>query len=492
MRIEPDDLVALGRDVAPPFEIALTGGVCVLNKIHRLLPSKRLAGRGVYQGREIFVKLFFGKGARRAFSRDKRGTAILHHCGVHTPRLLLETTTARRGGYALLFNYMQNAQPLASSLSGTPSTLPADGNEDMAFPAALAVEALAQLHGHGAVHSDPNLDNFLMSDGRLYLVDGAAIRRTGAALRETSSLKALAAFLAEYPPAADEHAPKLLAHYAAERGWPETSGHRTQSSAQHGSGATPINKVAPVVTRINRLQTELIAARRHRIRRYLTKTERSCTEFRRESSRRKVILAKRSDWNSALAEFANDPQAGLNKAEIIKNGRSATVYRLGVGGKKVVVKRYNVKSSSQRIRRWFKPRPRIAWRNGHRLAFLDIPCAEPIALIERRWGPLRAESWLVMPDHGPLNIQTEVETRGWSEPLLKRVVRLFQVLKIAGLQHRDTKASNFLLQGDKVYLIDYDSLRQHPGSALDIARFLENFDGEAHAQVMKRFEAAGL
>ncbi len=458
----------MGRNLAPPVEVTLVGGLCTLTAIDRLLPGKRLAGRCTYQGRQAFMKLFFGRGAKRARNRDKMGVAILRDSGVHTPELLLETTTAAAGGYALLFEYLENAKPLAgkTSVAELSELVP-------------AVAALARLNGQGALHRDPNLDNFLIDDGRLHLVDGGAIRRKRSALGETSSLKALAALLAEFPPANDHRTPALLARYASERGWPETalpSGLRQASNSGRGK----------------RLHTYLASARRRRIRRYLAKTERNCTEFHRERNWRRLCLAKRDHWNAALAEFAQHPQAGLANAEIIKNGYSATVYRLKLGNTRVVVKRYNLKSAGHRLRRWFKHRARIAWRNGHRLAFLGIPGAQPIALIERRWGPLRAEAWVVMPDCGSLDIHEAVRTRGWSHALLSGVVRIFQDLKTAGLYHGDTKASNFLVEGDDVRLIDYDGLREHPGSKRDIARFLKNFDNEAQAHATRKFNSDGL
>ena len=457
MQLGPDKLISLGRDISPPFEVALADGVCTVTEILRLLPGRRLAARGSHRGQDVFVKLFFGKGAYRACVRDKRGVGLLGCSGVNTPRLLWETATTQRGAFALMFEFLQSACPIETGDS------PEDGDH-----AALAAEALARLHERGATHRDANLDNFMVSDGRLYVVDGAAIRRTPSPLSEKAGLEALAAFLAEYPPAQDHRVPGLLTRYATARKWPERA------------------------DRISRLGAELTAARGRRVRRYLVKTERNCTEFRCESGWRGVCLAKRSCWSEALADFARDPQARLADAEVIKNGRSATVFRLRLEGEPVVVKRYNVKSALHRVRRWFKRRARIAWCNGHRLAFLGIPGAEPVALIERRWGPFLAESWLVMPDCGPVDVRAEVEPRGWSEPVLNGVIRIFQDLKTAGLHHGDTKASNFLIRDGAVHLIDLDGMREYPGSALDVVRFLENFDGKALAQARARFLAAGL
>ena len=457
MQIDLVKLIALGRDVSPPFEIALADGICTVTEIYRLLPGRRLAARGSYRGRDVLVKLFFGKGARRACDRDRQGVEVLRSSGVDSPRLLWETVTTQPGGFALMFEFLKSAQPIGPGES-----------PEVGVQAALAVGALARLHERGATHRDANLDNFMVSDAHLYVVDGAAIRQTPSTLSENASLKALAAFLAEYPPAEDHRVPGLLSRYAAERGWPEQA------------------------VRRSRLDAELTAARRRRVRRYLAKTERDCTEFHCERGWRRVCLARRSHWSGALAEFAQDPEAGLANAEIIKNGRSATVFRLRLDSEWVVVKRYNVKSALHRVRRWFKHRARIAWRNGHRLAFLGIPGAEPVALIERRWGLLRAESWLVMPDCGTLDVQAEVETGGWSEHLLERVARIFLDLKTAGLHHGDTKASNFLVQGGEVCLVDLDGMREYPGSAVDVARFLENFEGKLLAEVRLRFAAEGL
>ena len=457
MQIDLDKLISLGRDVEPPLEIALADGSCTVEKIHRLLPGRRLAAQGNHRGRDVFVKLFFGNGARRACRRDRQGVELLRLSGVETPQFLLETATAQPGGHALVFEFLEQARPIGTG------ECPEVGNH-----AALAAAALARLHGRGAVHRDANLDNFMVSGGRLYVVDGAAVRETRGALGEPASLKALAAFLAEYPPAEDHRVPGLLARYASERGWPDDAGRRS------------------------RLAAELAAARRRRVRRYLAKTERDCTEFHVERGWRRVVLAKRSRWTGALAGFAKDPQARLADAERIKNGRSATVFRLQLDGEPFVVKRYNVKSALHRVRRWFRHRSRIAWRNGHRLAFLGVPGAEPVALIERRRGPLRAESWLVMPDCGPRDIQAEVETRGWADDLLDRVVWIFRDLRTAGLYHGDTKASNFLVQDGVVHLIDLDGMRESPRYAADVARFLRNFDGQALAEVQARLAAEGL
>ena len=182
----------------------------------------------------------------------------------------------------------------------------------------------------------------------------------------------------------------------------------------------------------------------------------------------------------------------LAAAEIIKDGNSATVFRLELAGEPMVVKRYNSKGPMHRIRRWFKPRPRIAWRNGHVLGLLGIPTAEPLALIERRRGPLTADCHLVMRDLGALDLAEETRTCGWRPGRLQQIANLFQQLAAAGLRHGDAKATNFLVHNDQAHLIDLDGLAFAVNQAKDIQRFLDNFDGALRVQAEAKFAESGL
>lgn len=444
----------LGRDVEVPFSIALDGEPCRVQRIFRLLPGRRLTALGHWRGRDLVVKLFMGAGAARYCARERRGVERLAASGTPTPELLGDALAAP-DGRALLFDYLPDARPLAAG--------EAEG-------AMNAVRLLAGLHGHGFTHGDPHLANFLRSGGKLWVVDGDGVGRLWRQ-GELAELRALAEFLAQHPPTLDAWLEKLLAGYADSRNW------------------------AADADRMRRAKRLVATARRRRVRRYLAKTERPCTEFHTASNWRWRCLVKRA-WRSdavLLAEaFARDPEGGLKNAEVIKDGNSATVFRLKLGGLPVVVKRYNIKSLSHRIRRWFKRRALTAWRNGHRLALLAIPTAEPLALVERRWGPLTGRCYLVMADKGDLDLAAEAGTQGWLPGRLDQVTALLAQLKAAELGHGDTKASNFLVHDGRVHLIDLDALSPRRDPAADAARFLDNFDGTLRAQAEAQFAAAGL
>ena len=450
-----------GHGLQPPVTLVCGGEAFHIRRLFRWLPGRRLTAATGWRGREVVLKLFLGRGGQRHCARERRGARRLQASGAPTPRLLADLTAPEVDGGALLFEYLPDSRPIASV-----------GGADAAAEAALAVRALAQLHERGLTHGDAHLDNFIFSRGEVYIVDGDGVAPLRPAT-ERAGLQALAAFLAEFPPHADGRTSDLLACYEQARGWL----------------ADP--------SRIARVQRWLAVARRRRIRRYLPKTERNCTEFILRNDGRHRCLSKRNwAWAEQIARsggsLSQALQGALAAAKVIKDGNSASVFRLELAGEPVVVKRYHSKGPSHRLRRWFKPRPRIAWRNGQVLNLLQIPTAEPLALIERRRGPFTAECHLVMRDLGALDLAAETRAFGWCPDRLEQIANLLQQLAAAGLVHGDTKATNFLIHNDRVHLIDLDGLRVGHNLDADIRRFLDNFDGVLRLDAEAKFVEAGL
>ena len=166
---------------------------------------------------------------------------------------------------------------------------------------------------------------------------------------------------------------------------------------------------------------------------------------------------------------------------MLKAGNSATVVRVRVGDAAYVVKRYNVKSFTHGLRRALRPRPRyrVAWLSGHRLRRLGVATPRPVALLEFRRG-LANVAYLVMEDLGtPRDLREAIAGNGYSSRIGRDVALLFRALGDAQLVHGDTKASNFLVRDEGVYLIDLDAVK--PGiqaRSRDVARFLANWDDQ--------------
>jgi tRNA A-37 threonylcarbamoyl transferase component Bud32 len=482
--LQPVAIAAAGRELPAQFAIslmlaapapALPGEVTADGRVRlmcrqvlRLLPGRRLVARVEVAGRSAVIKLFLGARAERYCRREARGCAWMAAAGVTTPAVLAELKDpgGRGGGgtaRALLFEYLPGARPVSVA--------------DDAGVAAAALQ-LARLHQAGCRHRDLHLHNFLElpDTGEVFVIDGdGVVRRSGAApLDEGRSRTDLAVLCAQRPPLADGALPEVYRSYAAGRGW---------------SDQDPAPQVA--------LAAATRRQRRVRVRRYLKKAQRDCTEYRQQRTWRCWTVAVRDAWDSDLAAFVANPEAPFQAAPTLKSGHSATVIRAHLGSRRCVIKRYNLKGPWHAMRRVLKPTARFrrAWLNGQRLHFLGIPTARPLALVERRFGPVRGVAYLVMEDLGDRDLAGEATEADLSEPRLAQLVELFRALEAAGLVHGDTKASNFLITSDAVALVDLDAM--HPAGRRgnrDLTRFLANFaDRPAlRERLCQAFAAAGL
>lgn len=471
------DLAAAGRDVPARFVVRLViepqagtraplaaGTAVRCEEILRLLPGRRLVARvRTGGGRRAVMKLFLGAGARRYCRREWRGCAIMARAGTATPHFLGRVRAPADDpgtGFGLLFDYVSDARPLD----------PGDGR-----PFEAAAAALGRLHEGGALHRDLHVDNFLCTSGGVLLVDGDGVRPAWfRRVSRRTGLAGLARLCAERPPSADADLERVYERYAGARGW-------TGEAAARRGGASALKRL----TR---------AQRRIRVRRYLAKAQRECTEYHCRRSLRRYFVCVREQLDDGLRRFAADPESVMAQGRVLKAGNSATVVRARIGGRPLIVKRYNHKSFRQALRRALRPLPRYrrAWINGQGLRLLEIPTARPLALVECRAGPFRGRAYLVMEDLGDLDLATEVRDSGLSPARLAQVVALFETLATAGLVHGDTKASNFLIADDRVHLVDLDALSCRGSPAEDRRRFLANFSDDVRARVEAAFTAVGL
>ncbi len=75
----------------PPVDISLplaAGQPLLIQQWLRILPGKRLVGRGEWNGRQVLAKLFIATGAERHWQRESVGIQALQRAGITTPALL--------------------------------------------------------------------------------------------------------------------------------------------------------------------------------------------------------------------------------------------------------------------------------------------------------------------------------------------------------------------------------------------------------------------
>lgn len=461
---QPLDLVGLRaaeRSLVAPFDLALASverGPFVLHceQVLRLLPARRLVAKVAWQNSPAVLKLFFDDAAERYFARELAGLAKLSQAGIATPDILARLNLLG-GACGLLLSYL----PAAETVHW----------QDTAGIEAAA-RLLADLHGQGVWQDDLHLDNFLKSGNEVFAIDGDGVRSARAPLGEKPGFDNLGMLLAQRPPAADDAIERIGRVYCERRGWSLSD------------------------ERLSRLAVAVATRRRQRVRRYLVKVQRDCTEFAVTRTFRQYRVCVRERMTPELLSILEAPELSMSAGARMKTGNSATVVRVTISPREsVVLKRYNVKNVLHGLRRAFKPRARFrrAWINGQRLRFLGIPTAHPLALLEKRAGPWRGVAYLVAEDLGNLDLLTEVGRDGLSDRRCAQVTEIFVNLQRAGLTHSDTKASNFIVSDDRVFLIDLDAMVEGTKRRKkDLARFLQNWEAKERGRFEEAFRQAGL
>lgn len=424
----------------------------------RLLPGKRRVCVGTLDGRAVFAKLYLDtKRGRVHWQRELKGVRAFQQAGIQTAELLYAGELAESGWPVIVLARIP--EPL--SLKRAWEQADDDGREPLLR---RMVSLLAQHHQAGLLQTDMHLDNFVLSQGDIYSLDGAGVMVIGNALGPDGSLENLSLLLAQLDPEWDSRAPELYLRYLAGRGW------------KKGPGPEDLKR------RVRR-------QRKVRWREYQGKLFRECTDFicRKRPGRMEVVV--RDLLSSDLEALLADPDVSFpGRDQALKNGNTCTVWAAEAGGQPLVIKRYNVKSiwhgaklSTRRGRAF------VSWENAHRLRFYGIATPRPIALLKEPRGTLRPVAYFIMewvdgvgahkwfPDP---NVPWEQK-----QDMAERIAKLFGQLKEQRISHGDMKASNILLVAGEPLLIDLDAMRQHSwGSefrkawAKDMHRFMRNWE----------------
>ena len=434
-------LRAGGRRLLAPCAIALDDGSEVaVERWLRILPGKRLTGVGRWNGLTVLAKLFVAaRGAERHWSRECRGIDRLKSHALPTPALLA-SGRLEGAGHFVLTEYLEGA-----------SCPDADSPEALA----QVFETVGRLHARGILQEDVHLGNFLIRNGALSIIDGDAIRPAASDRARLDNLALLFAQLA--PEACDRQKATLLAAYR-----------QSNPDLAVDAGA---------------LAAAIARARAARLADYLGKCLRDCSLFKsaRRADRFFSMVREEADF---LAPLMADPDAWLEQGVPLKQGRSATLALVELEGRKLVIKRYNIKSAGHALSRAWRPsRAWHSWIEAHRLRFLGIPTPRPLALIERRLGPLRGRAWLITEYCEGPNLQERLAgEKSVPAEIGEALRRLFAQLAAERIGHGDLKATNFIWNGRELNLLDLDAMRKYDSEAAwrrawrkDRERFLRNW-----------------
>lgn len=443
MLLTLQQLQQAGQGLSAPFQLAVPGHeTLVCEEVYRHLPGKRLAFRAHWGGAMVLVKLFF---QRKYFDRERAGLKAIAEAGVPCPKEVWSLVDDD-GGYFLATEFLDAAVSLQACYQGlSPSQLKQLLRD--------ALGLISQLHRAGWMQADIHLDNFLLSQGVLHVIDGGGIEP----LR--SPLNNLGLFFAQMTPDYDELVPEVIGAY--------------------GDKAPPFEDVLSAIIRM----------REWRIKHYLAKSTRSCSQFEVTRSPDTFVTMVRSQVSDKLCRLMDEPEIAIGHAQFLKRGNTATVVKVSGNSGDWVMKRYNIKNFWHGLSRCFRPsRAWISWESAHRLELLGIATPTPLAMRENRAGPFRREAYLVTECAVGDNLQTwllkqsDTQVPEW---LNVEVYRLFDILWRSAVSHGDMKATNLIVSGEQLQVIDLDAVRWHRYKASfvkaysrDLQRFMDNWQGK--------------
>jgi tRNA A-37 threonylcarbamoyl transferase component Bud32 len=312
-------------------------------------------------------------------------------------------------------------------------------------------------------HSDLHLGNLLLQEGKLFLLDGHAVRRGGLRQRDVMQL--------------GHSAHRYATTGDLARGWQRL-------------GIGPMPERNPLSPRIWR---KFLARARRGGNRYFGRIESegwSGVFFRqykyphRWSAASRMEIDERDwlrEWPDLLRRLEGD---GL---EIKKRSKSGDVLAADVvlAGRpvSVIVKR-------PKKRYWYRylneigrgGRARRAWNKAWNLVVRNIPTAWPLLLMEKRKFGYVTDAVIVCErvprkDLAVANLDAmEAEAR---DMLFRRTGRILRRIEKLGFSHFDAKASNWIVYDDEKtgpqpILVDVDGIRRRQWIALGIQRLLRS------------------
>lgn len=449
--------------------LADTNTSLICEKLLRCIPKKRWVCSAHWGEQPVVAKLF--KNPRHA-QRELSGVQALSEADIKTPSLLYHGWATKKSLYVVLYEYIQHKHDLDIVWQLADET-----NRKELLHRLITI--MAQLHNAGLKQCDLHLNNFILSNNQIYVLDAADITQTKnkQPLTERLSLQNLGLLFAQLPTQYDEWCSELYLLYTQTR-----------------------NTVFKL-TSIERLKKYITHARKARLIDYGKKAFRSCSQFVAHKNWTHFSVCDRSYDTEALRNLLKDPDSIINNAsqcDILKAGSSSTVAKIMLAGRPFIIKRYNLKSIWHQIKRAIQPsRAAKSWRNAQYLQLSNIATAKPVAMLEKRLGPFRRESYFISEYISANHMQSYIAANHSPEHLTliaENVQKLFADLATLQISHGDMKATNILVVAFKPLLLDLDAMRLYRCRHLwekfaahrDQQRFMRNWENQP--QLQKVFE----
>lgn len=208
----------------------------------------------------------------------------------------------------------------------------------------------------------------------------------------------------------------------------------------------------------------------------------------REKSWNRLMLCYQEYFSPALQQFLRNPDLFLAEPiKYFKNipGDTSLVALIKIENKLLVVKRYNVKTSLHKIKLWFRQsRAMTSWKNVEMLCKHHIPTVKPVALLEKRFGPLRDVAYFVYEYIDGTMCCDYFEKNSRLTDIFKKALISFsntaKKMQAAYIYHRDCHHNNMIMNElGEVILLDLDHMKQY--------NFFKQRFAKSHKKDMAKF-----
>ena len=430
-----------GQKVNLPFCLSIDGTneLLTCERLLNIISGKRAVCLGRWCNQEVVAKLFFQPlHINRHIRREASGIKALLKAGIPTPDLLFIGKTKDKGVGVLLFKYIHPSRELGELWNTTKNV-----KEKRNLICKLML-ILAKMHQAGIKHVDLHLNNFLIKNDEIYTIDGTSIKwdKKSRSLKLQDRIKNLALLFAQFT------LPDYFLVYDLYAEYVKASGLKDKKDI------------------FDKLQLQIKRWRRWRIRNYIKLNSREYSELVCRKSFARFMFCKRAYYTPAMTAFLDNPDKIINdpKSLFLKRGNSSTVIRIKIDNHDLVVKRYNIKNFSHRLRRFFRAtRATHSWQSAHLLLMLGIATPKPVAMLERRFGYFRGRAYFIYEYiDGPDVIDFfNNDDLHQNLDIAKRIADIFKNLAMAKISHHDMKGTNIIINQGRPVLVDLDAMCMH-------------------------------
>ncbi len=367
-----------GRELKLPFNVTIktedksfqvTG-----TKLFKIAPNKRIVCSGKWGEERIVMKFFLESiKANHYFNKELKGLKALKRSGIRTPDIVFSGIVENTNIKVVATKEILPASDMMSEWNKSKDeSVYADLQKQI-------VQKIAVLHNAGVKQDDLHLGNFLISDNRVYTIDGDGVdaSKKGKPLSEESSLKNLSTLFGQFYPRLDKIAKQSLVHYAKCRDWDYDS--------------TFIDRL------FTRLKPRIQTIRARKFKKYLKKIFRGCSEFVHKKTEKLEYVCDRKAYNSGLEQFINDPDPYIKKGKTLLEQNASSIVQIDIDNTLYVVKTCNTKSYSLLFKKFLKnTSAKTMWRNAHLLILHGKQLPYPLLFMEEYNGPFDLKYYFIV------------------------------------------------------------------------------------------------